>query len=106
MNKQEFTTILRKIGIAFQHMCIRISRNTRALWLRILLGIRHRDEEETLRAIVRMTNEGIWFLCWLLAFLLIPVWVFKPACILGSFAFVVLAMIFRSINIDMEPCSK
>lgn len=104
MNKQEFKSILREIGIAFQHMCIRICRNTRALWLRILLGIRHKDEEETLRAIVRMVNEGIWLLCWLTAFMLVPVWVFKPACILGSFAAVLLAMIFRTINVDEQLC--
>jgi len=104
MNTKELKSILREIGIAFQQMCIRICRNTRALWLRILLGIHHKDEEETLRAIVRMTNEGIWLLCWVLAFSLVPFWLFKPACIIGSIGAVILAMIFRTINIDEQLC--
>ncbi|MBR4228023.1 MAG: hypothetical protein IKR72_02865 [Bacteroidales bacterium] len=104
MNTKELKSILREIGIAIQQMCIRICRNTRALWLRILLGIRHKDEEETLRAIVRMTNEGIWLLCWLLAFGLVPFWVFQPSCFLGSIGAVILAMIFRTINIDEQLC--
>ena len=104
MNTKELKSILREIGMAFRQMCIRIGRNTRALWLCILLGIRHKDEYEILKAVVRMTNEGIWLVCWLLAFLLVPVWIFNPSCIIASIGFAIVAMIFRSNNIDGQLC--
>lgn len=107
MNKAELKHELRESGVAFQKMCIRICRNTRALWLRIRMGIRHRDTEETAYAIFRMANEGFWLLCWVLCFALLPIGLFKPACFVGSFAFVVLASIFRTINVESKrPCSK
>lgn len=104
MNKTELRIVLREVGVAFQKMLIRICRDTRALWLRIRMGIRHKDAEETAFAIFRMTNEGIWLFCWVLAIALIPCGLFRPSCFIGSFAAVVIAAIFRTINIESRPC--
>ncbi len=93
MNKSEIKSIIR-----------RLCRNTRALWLRVVLGIRHGDTEETLRAIVRMTNEGIWLLCWVAFVFSFLCGFFKPMWFLGSLGFVVLAALWRSINIDEQLC--
>lgn len=99
----ELKSFLKELSAALRFVIRRLYRNTRALWLRILLGIRHKNADETLRAIVRMINEGIWAFCWFVAFGLVPMWLFYPHCIIMSGCFVVLAAIWRTINID-EIC--
>ena len=53
----ELKSFLKELSAALRFVIRRLYRNTRALWLRILLGIRHKNADETLRAIVRMINE-------------------------------------------------
>lgn len=96
----ELKSFLKELSAAFRYVVRRFSRNSRALWLRVLLGIRHKNADETLHAIVRMINEGIWAFCWFVAFGLVPTWLICPHCIIMSGCFVVLAAIWRSINID------
>lgn len=96
----ELKSFLKELNAAFRYGIRRFSRNARALRLRVLLGIRHKNVDETLRAIFRMVNEGIWVMCWQIAFALVPFWIFYPHCIIMSGYFVVLAVVWRTINIE------
>lgn len=80
----------------------RFARNYRSLFLRIRLAIHHRDEEEILFAIIRLMNESIWGLCWLCVPVCFFAGFFKPHCFITCIFFVILAALWRTMNIDFN----
>ena len=80
----------------------KFGRNWLALNKRVIRAIRHRDEEEILTSIIRLTNETIWSLCWLLAAVCFVAGFVKPHCFATCIFFVILAALWRSINTEEE----
>lgn len=80
----------------------KFGRNWLALNKRVLRAIRHRDEEELLTSIIRLTNETVWSLCWLLAAVCFVAGFVKPHCFVTAIFFVILAALWRTMNVDEE----
>lgn len=106
MKKNEIKSLLRELAVSFQLLCIRLCRNTRALWLRIMMAIRHKDADATIQAIAILATESLWVLCWLIVVLCFFAGFFKAQGFALSLAFVFVAAILRTICNDMNPNCK
>ena len=78
----------------------RMGRNTVALVKRIVLACRHREEEEILRAILRLMMESTWAFLWMLVPVCFVAGFFKPHCFITTVGLVIVAMMFRTLIMD------
>ena len=78
----------------------KFGRNTLALIKRIILACRHRDEEEILKAFLRLMMEGTWSFLWMLVPVAFVAGFFKPHCFITTFGLVIVAMLMRTLIVD------
>lgn len=97
---KKFPATLRIIGAELYKALRKFGRNTLALFKRIILACRHRDEEEILKAILRLSLEGTWAFLWMLVPVCFVAGFFKPHCFITTVGLVIVAMLVRTTIVD------
>ena len=82
-----------------RNLAAQLLRNTKALYKRLVLSIRHNDADEIIKASVLLIENAGWLLCVISTLALIVVGFFKPHCFITAFVSYILSGIIRA-NIE------
>lgn len=88
-----------------RNFAVQLLRNGKAVFKRIRIAIRHRDEGEILDSFVNLFEEGAWLFCEIAFLSCLVAGFFKPHCFITAAFYYILILIIRS-NIRDRKSSR